>query len=60
MSLGNPLWGAPRIHRELLELGIDVFQATVAGGPVVPNPVARLNGGFQRYFAGWRRAALIR
>jgi hypothetical protein len=24
MSLGNPLWGAPRIHGELLELGIDV------------------------------------
>src|SRR6516165_1230266 len=30
MSLANPLWGAPRIHGELLKLGIDVSQATVA------------------------------
>jgi len=30
MSHANPLWGAPRIHGELLKLGIDVCQATVA------------------------------
>src|SRR6266568_3438870 len=30
MSLANPLWGAPRIHGELLQLGIDVGQTTVA------------------------------
>jgi len=30
MSLANPLWGAPRIHRELLKLGIDVRQTSVA------------------------------
>jgi putative transposase len=30
MAEANPLWGAPRIHRELLKLGIDVSQATVA------------------------------
>ena len=30
MSLENPLWGAPRIHGELLKLGIDVSQSTVA------------------------------
>ena len=30
MSLANPLWGAPRIHGELLKLGIDVGQSTVA------------------------------
>jgi putative transposase len=29
MSRANPLWGAPRIHGELLKLGIDVSQATV-------------------------------
>ena len=29
MSRENPLWGAPRIHGELLKLGIDVSQATV-------------------------------
>ena len=30
MNLANPLWGAPRIHGELLKLGIDVGQTSVA------------------------------
>jgi transposase InsO family protein len=30
MSIANPLWGAPRIHGELLKLGIDIGQTTVA------------------------------
>lgn len=30
MSADNPLWGAPRIHGELLKLGFDVSQATVS------------------------------
>jgi len=30
MSMANPLWGAPRIHGELLKLGINVGQTTVA------------------------------
>ncbi|SHH26681.1 integrase core domain-containing protein [Bradyrhizobium erythrophlei] len=30
IGLANPLWGAPRIHGELLKLGIDVAQTTVA------------------------------
>jgi transposase InsO family protein len=30
VSLANPLWGAPRIHGELLKIGIDVGQTTVA------------------------------
>src|SRR4051812_17172311 len=30
MSVTNPLWGAPRIHGELLKLGIDVGQTSVA------------------------------
>jgi hypothetical protein len=29
MSVANPLWGAPRIHGELLKLGMDVGQTTV-------------------------------
>ena len=29
MSLANPLWGAPRMHGELLKLGIDVGQTSV-------------------------------
>ena len=30
MSIANPLWGAPRIHGELLKLGIDVGQTSVS------------------------------
>jgi len=30
MSQENPLWGAPRIHGELLKLGFNVSQATVS------------------------------
>ena len=30
ISQDNPLWGAPRIHGELLKLGIDIAQSTVA------------------------------
>jgi transposase InsO family protein len=30
MSVDNPLWGAPRIHGELLKLGFEVAQSTVA------------------------------
>src|SRR5260370_28189987 len=30
ISVANPLWGAPRVHGELLKLGIDVGQTTVA------------------------------
>jgi hypothetical protein len=39
MTRENPLWGAPRIQRELLKLGIEIAQSTVAkymgrrGGP---------------------------
>jgi putative transposase len=42
MSQANPLWGAPRIHGELLKLGIEVSQATVGRylpwRPKVPLP----------------------
>jgi hypothetical protein len=30
ISRENPLWGAPRIHGELLKLGIEIAQSTVA------------------------------
>ena len=30
MSIANPLWGAPRIHGELLKLGINVGQTSIA------------------------------
>ena len=45
MSLANPLWGAPRIHGELLKLGVQVSQATVGRDlpwrPKVPSPTWR-------------------
>jgi transposase InsO family protein len=37
MSFENPLWGAPKIHGELLKLGIDVAQSTVSVY-MVPRP----------------------
>ena len=36
MSQANPLWGAPRIHGELLKLGIDVCETTIAKYMVRP------------------------
>src|SRR2546428_5552312 len=44
MSRANPLWGAPRIHGELLNLGLTVSQATVSKymlGPRRPPSQAR-------------------
>ena len=45
MSSANPLLGAPRIHGELLELGIEVSQATVGrylpGAQRPPSPIWR-------------------
>ena len=32
MSIANPLWGAPRLHGELLKLGIEIGQTSVANG----------------------------
>jgi hypothetical protein len=44
-SLDNPIWGAPRLHGELLKLGIEVSQATVARylprRPKAPSPTWR-------------------
>jgi len=45
MSRANPLWGAPRIHGELLKLGLEISQATVAKymvrRPRLPSPTWR-------------------
>jgi putative transposase len=45
MSMANPIWGAPRIHGELLKLGIEVSQATIGRylpwRPKVPSPTWR-------------------
>jgi putative transposase len=31
LSLANPLWGAPRIHGELLKLGMEISERSVSG-----------------------------
>src|SRR6267142_5794716 len=45
MSQANPLWGAPRVHGELLKLGIAVAQSTVGRympwRPAVTSPTWR-------------------
>jgi hypothetical protein len=47
MSIANPLWGAPRIHGELLKLGIEIGQTSVAKymvkrrEPSSPSPFVR-------------------
>ena len=39
MAAANPVWGAPRIHGELLKLGIDIAQRTVSRlMPTRPSP----------------------
>jgi len=42
ISIANPLWGTPRIHDELLKLGVEVGQTTVAKymvrGETTPEP----------------------
>ena len=45
MCLANPLWGAPRVHGELLKLGIEISPATVGRympwRPKDPSPTGR-------------------
>lgn len=45
MSVENPLWGAPRIHGELLKLGFEIAQSSVAKYMVKPRRPPR---------QGWR------
>jgi len=57
ISHDNPLWGAPRIHGELLKLGIDIAQSTVAKymsrrhGPRSPGALTRRSSGSRRHAA---------
>jgi transposase InsO family protein len=52
MSIANPLWGAPRIHGELLKLGIDIGQTA--------SPSTWCEGGRHRPKAGRRSCAIMR
>ena len=40
MSVENPLWGAPRIHGELLKLGFEIAQSSVANPETLARDVA--------------------
>ena len=52
MSIENPLWGAPRIHGELLKLGFDVAQSSVAKYMIqCPRPPSQGWGTFLRNHA---------
>jgi transposase InsO family protein len=58
MSQANPLWGAPRIHGELLKLGIEVGQASVAKYMVRrPQPPSQTWRSFLRNHLGQMMAA---
>jgi putative transposase len=56
VSEANPLWGAPRLHGELLKLGIDVSQATVAKYHVIVMTEAGLRRILAEYFAYYHHA----
>jgi hypothetical protein len=45
LSMDNPLWGAPRIHGELLKLGFEVAQSSVAKYMVKDASHPARNGG---------------
>jgi len=56
ISMANPLWGAPRIHGELLKLGIKVSQASVSKYMVKPDRSIDLRRGvllFLRSTSNW-------
>jgi hypothetical protein len=38
IATANPLWGAPRVHAELLELGITISQRSLSRAFVEPEP----------------------
>jgi len=57
MSRENPLWGAPRIHGELLMLGIEVAESTVSRYMVRrPTTISRLED-FPAQSRRWHRFA---
>ncbi len=53
MSRENPLWGAPRLHGELLKLGIEISQATVSKYMIRhPKPPSQIWKTFRRNHVG--------
>ena len=58
MNRENPLWGAPRIHGELLMLGIEVAESTVAKYMTRPRRSPSLRPGLGFRQAQLRKAAI--
>ena len=64
MSRANPLWDAPRIHGELLKLGIDVSQARATAEATAMTEVRTAsrspwqNGIIERFIGSVRRECL--
>ena len=57
MSVDNPLWGPPRIHGELLKLGFEVAQSSVANRAVMSlhrTKIVENSGNRQRVLITWR------
>jgi putative transposase len=53
MAAANPLWGAPRIHGELLKLGIDIAERTVSR--LMPKPRSRPSQTWRTFLANHLR-----
>ena len=51
MAMANPLWGAPRIHGELMKLGIDVHERTVSNIIKICQNNVQLYTTLKTYFA---------
>jgi transposase InsO family protein len=49
LAVENPLWGTPRIHGELLKLGVHVSQATVA--KYIPRPATPPSQSWRTFLA---------
>jgi hypothetical protein len=61
MSMENPFWGAPRIHDELLKLGFEVAQSSVAKYMVKRRgPPTRNGGHFCETTSGHCRHGFVR
>ena len=61
ISVENPLWGAPRIHGELLKLGFEVARSSVAKNMVKRRRPQVGNGARSlRITAGRRRDGFVR
>ena len=52
MCLANPTWGAPRIHGELLKLGIEIAESTVGRYLARRPPPSQT---WRTFLNGWRR-----